>query len=203
MALEADGLLGRGQGMEDSRDALAVHEQNARLPRDEKTVFGDRIRVTEVGGQAHPPGEGRGVGAHGRIDKRDVAVVFAKPVARGEGGDHLARAGNRLRVEHGDARMQVAKEHRLPAAIRMGSPQVVKGHLAPIDIFPARVEDPAIGQRPRGVVVLIVARDEADVPAVAVAAVEHGHRDRPAVDPTAAPARTEKSLFRDFRVVFH
>ena len=63
--------------------------------------------------------------------------------------------------------------------------------LAAIDVFPAHVEDAAVGQHPGRVVVVVVAGEHADVLAVAVAAVERRHASVPAVDEPPASRRAE------------
>ena len=63
---------------------------------------------------------------------------------------------------------------------------MVELDLAAIDIFPAGIEQTSVGQRPGRVVVLGVGRDQPDVVAVTVAAVNDAHLGFPAVDPALA-----------------
>ena len=82
--------------------------------------------------------------------------------------------------------MHVAVEDRLPGSVRVHGPEVVELHLAAIDIFPTHVEDAAIRQHPRGIIVLAAIGDPPNIAAVAVAAMEHAHLSHPAVYPAAA-----------------
>ena len=66
--------------------------------------------------------------------------------------------------------------------------------LAAIDVFPARVEHAAVGQRPGRVVLFVVAGDGADVLAVGVAPVHDGDLREPAVDPALAAGGDEDDV---------
>src|ERR1035437_3121152 len=66
--------------------------------------------------------------------------------------------------------------------------------LAGIHVFPARVEDATVGQRPGGVVLVVVAGEETDVLAVGVATVQDGDLREPAVDPALAAGGDEDDV---------
>ena len=131
-----------------------------------------------------------GVGVH----DGDRARVLALAVPGREAGHHLVRAGNGLGVDHHDAGVQVAVPDHLGGAVGVGGPEMVIVDLAAIHVFPARVEDAAVGQRPGRVVLLVVAGDGADVLAVGVAAVQDGHLRQPAVDPALAAGGDEDDV---------
>ena len=59
--------------------------------------------------------------------------------------------------------------------------------LRAVDVFPSRVKDPAVGERPRRVVVLQVGGELTDVLAVGIAAIDGGHLSQPALNPAAGP----------------
>ena len=129
----------------------------------------------------------------GRDDRGDAAVLVAAVAGR-EGGDDLVGAGDRLGVDHDDARVHVAVVDGLGRAVGVHGPQVVELDLAAVDVFPAGVEDAAVGQHPGRVVVLGVGRDALDVRAVGVAAVEDADLGHPAVDPAVAAGGDEDDV---------
>jgi hypothetical protein len=86
---------------------------------------------------------------------------------------------------------KVAEPRHLRGAVRIHGPEVVEVNLAAVHVFPARVEDASVGQRPRGVVVLVVAGERADVCAVGVAAMQHGDLREPAIDPALQRLETK------------
>src|SRR5512136_497799 len=107
----------------------------------------------------------------------------------GEARHDLVRAGDGLGVNHDYVGMEVAVPGHLGGAVGVGGPEVMVVDLAAINVFPARVEQAAIGQRPRGVVLFVVAGDGAEVLAVGVASVHDGDLGEPAVDPALAAGR--------------
>ncbi len=109
-------------------------------------------------------------------------------------GHHFVRARDRLGVNHHDAGVEVAIPGHLGRAVGIGDPEMVIVDLAAIDVFPARIEDAAIGQRPGCVILLVVAGDGADVPAIGVATVQDGDLRKPAVDPALAARRDENDV---------
>ncbi len=158
-----------------------------------------RVALSPVSGPVllrrrnHPAREGEGVGPCLRIHDGHVAVVLASSVPRREGRrDHLARAGDRLRIEHGDARMQVAEEHRLARAIRIRGPEVV-------NTTPRSGRRTPSGCRGRGHRAAPTACCRAALllesgrmfAAIRVAAMEDRDLRGPAVHPAPAAARTE------------
>ncbi len=62
--------------------------------------------------------------------------------------------------------------------------------LRAVHVFPSHVEDPAVGEHPRRVVVLQVGRELTDVLAVGVAAIDVGHLRQPALTQRRARAET-------------
>jgi hypothetical protein len=145
----------------------------------EQALAGDRRRAARI------------VGPVPRIDHRDRPVVFAASVAGREDRHHFRRSRNRLGVDHQDARMLVPVEYHLRGAVRVGGPQMMVVDLGSVDIFPALIQDAAVGQRPRRVVVFHIGRQRAEVSAVGVAAVQHGDLGQPALDPALAAAGDE------------
>jgi len=86
---------------------------------------------------------------------------------------------------------ELPEEDHLPRAVGVHRPQVVVVDLAAVHVLPAHVQDAAVGQDPRGVVVVVVGREHSDVRAVAVAAIERRDAGIPAVDEPSASARAE------------
>ena len=80
--------------------------------------------------------------------------MLHEAMARREDGDDLVGARDRLRVDHDCAWVHVAEEGHLARAIGIHGPEAVVVDLAAVNVLPARVEDAAIVQQPRGVVVL-------------------------------------------------
>ena len=120
--------------------------------------------------------------------------MLALAVTGGEAGDDLVRARDGLGVDHDDAGVEVAVPGHLGGAVGVGGPEMVVVDLAAIHVFPARVEEAAVGQRPGGVVVFVVAGDGADVAAVGVAAVHDRDLGEPAVDPALAARGDEDDV---------
>jgi hypothetical protein len=90
--------------------------------------------------------------------------------------------------------MLIAEEDHLPRAVGVHRPQVMVAHLAAVHVFPPLVEDAAIGQGPRGVLVLHVGREPTDVSSIRVATVEHGHLGNVARHPPLAAAGGEDDV---------
>ena len=106
----------------------------------------------------------------------------------------FVRAGDRLGVNHHDAGVVVAVPGHLGGAVGVGGPEMMVVDLAAIHVFPARVEQAAIGQRPGGIVLLVVAGDGADVLAAGVAAIQDGDLREPAVHPALAARGDEDDV---------
>ncbi|OHB83391.1 MAG: hypothetical protein A2V98_12470 [Planctomycetes bacterium RBG_16_64_12] len=66
--------------------------------------------------------------------------------------------------------------------------------LAAVDVLPALIDEPSVGQGPRRVVVLQVGGDRVDVLPVGTAAVHHRHFRQPALHPTLAAAGDEHDV---------
>ena len=171
--------------------AGSVHDDERAAAGGKEAIFAESPRVAEVRSLADGLRELLRVGTALRVHDGDHAIVFALAVAGAEAGDNLVRAGDGLGVDHRDTRMQISKPRHLRGAVGIRGPEVMEMNLAAVHIFPARVEDASVGQRPGRVVVFVVAGERADVRAVGVAAMQHGDLREPAVHPALAPAADE------------
>ena len=90
--------------------------------------------------------------------------------------------------------MHVAVEDHLPRSVRISGPKVMELDAAAIHVFPTHVEDAPVGKHPGRVVVIVIARDHANVAAIGIAAIQRGHARKPAVDEPTTTAGTEHNV---------
>ena len=174
--------------------ASVIEEHQRSLPRAHERLFGEGPGIAELIASAHGNRERPIVRSTGGVDDSDGAGVFALAVAGGENRDDLAGIRNGLGINHHDAGMKVAIPDHLRGTVWVRRPQMVVVHLAAVDIFPARIEKAAIRHGPRRVVLLVIAGDGADIPAVAIAPVQDGHLSQPAVHPALAAGGNESDI---------
>ena len=164
----------------------------ARHPRAQEVLAGERIRIFVLGlhaferivvADAHQVDRGRRPGAnHGPLQVEPQAAIDDRqrapgPVmARGKDANELLRAGNRPGVEYGPRRVGVVLPvDRVPGAVRVDGPHALGVTEIAIDVFPAVVEDAAVGQQ-RGVAfVQRVVADLLQVRAVGIHGVQVAH----------------------------
>lgn len=124
---------------------------------------------------------------------RRSALVVCHAVTWRKVDQHVARLGDRPRVDHDDPRMHVAKIDHLAGAVGVDCPQVMELDLAPVHVLPARVQDPSIGQHGRSVVVFRIVRNSLNVAAIGVAPMQHTDLRLPAIDPALAASRNKNN----------
>ena len=117
--------------------------------------------------------------------------VIAPAVSGRKNRHHAVRTGHGLGIDHHDPRMQIPIPHGLRRAVRIPRPEMMIIHLAAVDILPPRVKQPPVRQRPRRVVLLVVARQRTQVAPVRVAAIQNRHLRQPAVHPPFAASGHE------------
>ena len=112
-------------------------------------------------------------------------------VPRREDAYDLARVRDRFRRQHANVRLLVPVKDHLARAVRVHRPEVVVRDLLAVHVLPAHVNDLAIRERPRRIILLDVARELADVRPVPVAFVDRADLGQPAVYPALGAGRAE------------
>jgi len=80
--------------------------------------------------------------------------------------------------------MQVAVVNHLAGSIGISNPEMVEGDAAAVNVFPSLINDPSIGQRPGGVVVLDVGGNRFNVLSNTITDVKNGNLRVPSRDPS-------------------
>jgi len=190
--------------------AGAVENQQALVPRHEKTICGQRIGIAKSLAplsRADTPSQTLCLGADlsGRgplarsgldIDQHHVSGIFATPERRRKDGHDLAvRAGDGQRITLGEKRRvrppHAAEQHHLSGAVRVHDPQVAKLLRVAVRVIPPGVDDASVRQNGRPVFRNRVGRETADVAAIRIHPVDDGRRHAIACHETVAPARGE------------
>ena len=162
---------------------LVVHYQNGVEVRDERVVFGEREGVGEVS-QALSGGyrECGYVGRVARVAKERHApemVAVAVPVGEGE-RVRVLRARYLLGVDVQVVGDVVAEENHVVGAVGILLPERVEVHLVLLDVLPLHVYYLAVGERPRGVVLVHIRRNRADYVFARIVPVQNRHVHAPA-----------------------
>jgi len=187
--------------------AGVVENQQALVPRHEKTVCGQRIGIAKALAslpRADTPPQTRRLGADlpGRgplarsgldIDQHHGSGILATPEGRRKDRHDLAvRAGDRQRITLGEKRRvrpaHAAEQDHLSGAVGVHDPQVAEFLRVAVRVIPPRVDDAPIRQNGRTVFRDRVGRQTPDVAAIRVHPVDDGRRYAIARHETVAPA---------------
>ena len=174
-----------------------VHQQHLVVASDEEEVLRQWTGVA-IDGPASPAGQVPHRAARVRpavgVDEAHASGVLP-PAVPGRVDHHdPARARDRLGVDEQPAGVHVAEQRHGARAVGIERPEVMEGHVVAVDVLPARVKHPPVGQDPRRVLLLHVGRYPPDVAAVGPAAVQDAHGREPARHPAAAPAGDEDDV---------